>query len=117
MQWNADGINSKNVELNKLIDDYRPDIVLVQETKLKSSDSLSIPEYHVIRKDRTRGRRRVADRGTDGRGVATIIKEGIPFRRLDNAFVAPNGGTTDAIAVQLWVGARLTFLDAYVPPR
>ena len=54
MQWNADGTSSKIMELNKFIDDYRPDILLIQETKLKSSDSLSIPEYHVIRKDRTR---------------------------------------------------------------
>ena len=117
VQWNADGINAKKVELMKFLDDYQPDLLLVQETKLKPSDALRIPEYHVLRKDRTRGRRRDGtDRGADGGGVATLIREGIPYRRLDTAFVAPNDDTTDAIAVQLCVGARLTFLNAYVPP-
>ena len=85
--------------------------MMVQETKLQAN-KLELPGYHVVRKDWTRGRRE----GIQGGGVATLVREGIPFRCLDLTCVAPNDDTTYITAVQLCVGARLTLINAYVPP-
>ena len=35
LQWNADGIKSKKVELEKALSDLKPGVVAIQETKLK----------------------------------------------------------------------------------
>ena len=86
--------------------------MVVQETKLQSKESFELPGYHVARKNQTRGRRE----GIQSGGVATLVREGIPYRCLDLACVAPNDDTTDVTAVQLCVGARLTLINAYIPP-
>ena len=79
LQWNADGVRSKRVELEKFIHDLKPDIVVLQETKLTSKDLFQIRGYHTLRTDRRRGRR--ADT-TAGGGVATHGKGRHAIHRL-----------------------------------
>ena len=91
LQWNADGIASKKVELIKYLHETQPDLVAIQESKLKASDDFSIPGYHVLRGDRRQGRR--VDTLAGG-GVATLVREGISFRCPVRSRVAPNDLTT-----------------------
>ena len=42
LQWNADGVRSKRVELEKFLHGLKPDIVVLQETKLTSKDLFQI---------------------------------------------------------------------------
>ena len=113
MQWNADGVRSKVVELTKFIADKQPDVIAIQETKLRPQDTFRLQGFHVIRQDRTRGRRQDTQAGG---GVAIAIREGIPFKRENKKYVAPNDDTTESVAVELNLGTRLRILNAYVPP-
>ena len=53
LQWNADGINTKVAELNKLVTELDIDVVLIQETKLTSrSKTPKIHGFTAVRQDR-----------------------------------------------------------------
>ena len=69
LQWNADGVASKKVELTKYLHDTQPDLVAIQESKLRDGDEFTMSGYHVIRADRRRGRR---DDTQAGGGVITL---------------------------------------------
>ncbi|KAF0311929.1 RNA-directed DNA polymerase from mobile element jockey [Amphibalanus amphitrite] len=87
--------------------------MFLQETKLTSKDTFRIHGYHVIRRDRTRGRRAET---TFGGGEATLIREGTPFTVLDSRCTAPEDETTDALQVELQCPLRIKTLNVYVPP-
>ena len=114
LQWNADGVRSKRTELEKLLEDLKPSIVAIQETKLRACDNFQVRGYNTIRKDRTRGRR---DGPITGGGVATLVREGLPYRSMDQQTTAANDETTDALLVEVGDRQRkLKILNTYVPP-
>ena len=70
MHWNANSINKQNQPIEELelyIKQNYIHIVSINETKLTESDSISINNYKIIRKDRT----------SNGGGVAIIISNHI----------------------------------------
>ena len=91
----------------------KPEVVLLQETKLTPQDTLRIRGYHVLRKERSRGRRLDA---ISGGGVATLIREGTSFTPMDKKCTAPNDDTSDALLVELTEPYHLQILNMYVPP-
>ena len=53
MQWNADGINTKRVELEEFVNRWEVDVVVVQESKLaKSHKTPKLQGFTAVRKDR-----------------------------------------------------------------
>ena len=82
MQWNANGLKNKMVTLEdktRLLEIY---IILIQESKLSSSDTNpKLKGYATIRKGRAVGR---------GGGLVTFIKEDIPFTVIDHSNGVPN---------------------------
>ena len=92
LQWNADGARSKRTELEKLLEDLKPSIVAIQETKLRACDNFQVRGYNTIRKDRTRGRR---DGPITGGGVATLVREGLTYRSMDQQTTTAKDETTD----------------------
>ena len=75
---NARSILNKNEELEVIISQDRPDVVLITETWLSErvpDEIVNIPKFSVVRKDRPIGR---------GGGVQVYIRESIPYKlRLD----------------------------------
>ena len=106
-------MRSKKVELEKALSDLKPEVVAIQETKLRTDDVFQIRGYHVVRKDRTTGRR--VDSATGG-GVATLIREGTPYTRIDRRTTASTDTTTDAVLVEIGGDHHLQILNIYVPP-
>ncbi|XP_055924411.1 uncharacterized protein LOC129956515 [Argiope bruennichi] len=49
--WNANGLKSKMLDLRTFADERKPDIILLQETKLKNDHSPYLPEYFFYRQD------------------------------------------------------------------
>ena len=81
VQWNANGIKSKMVELESMARKLDTDIILIQESKLRSADKdPKITGYETVRKDR--------DVGMWG-GLVTFIKDDIPFIAVNHALGLP----------------------------
>ena len=82
MQWNANGLKNKMVELEEKTRLLDIDIILIQESKLRSSDTNpKLKGYTTNRKDRAVGR---------GGVLVTFIKEDIPFTVFDHSNGVPN---------------------------
>ena len=109
LQWNADGINTKIAELNKLVTELEIDVVLIQETKL--TDKSRTPKlygYTAIRQDRPNAE-------FPGGGLLTYIKDDIAFRKIGGA---KNGSTEVlSISIQQNVDKWLDITNLYSPPR
>ena len=63
--WNACSVRAKAIELADFLRKHNIDVGLLTETHLKSGDSFWLPDYNIIRLDRTNSR---------GGGVAVIVK-------------------------------------------
>ena len=109
MQWNANGLKNKMVELEDKTRLLEIDIILIQESKLRSYDTnLKLKGYATIRKDRDVGR---------GGGLISFIKEDIPFTVIDHSNGVSNSMLdilmTDIQAPDL---NRMTLMNVYCPP-
>ena len=71
--WNARGLLNHKAELLEYIENNQyPEVICIQETFLRTNRSPYFPNYDIIRTDSTKqiGRR----------GVAILIKQGIPLK-------------------------------------
>lgn len=71
--WNARSIAGKKLETAEFLIGNQIDVALFTETFLKPNTSFSIPQYTIVRLDRTT---------SAGGGVALAIRNGIKFRSL-----------------------------------
>ena len=74
ISWNANSVKGKMGELKEFLYEAEVDILLIQETFLKPTDPLKVPNYNIYRNDRLTGR---------GGGTAVIIKRNIEHHRLE----------------------------------
>ena len=51
LQWNCQGVRGKKDELLGLINNYKPDLVALQETKLWTINKFEITGFNFVRKD------------------------------------------------------------------
>ena len=51
LQWNCQGVRGKKDELLELVNNFRPAIVALQETKLWTSNKFVITGFNMERKD------------------------------------------------------------------
>ena len=107
MHWNANSINKQNqpiVELELYIKQNNIHIVSINETKLTESDSISINNYKIIRKDRT----------YNGGGVAIIISDHIEYEQL-NIFEEFD---LELIIIKVTINKhKFHFVTLYLPPQ
>ena len=105
-----DGIHRKKAELEKLLEDKRIEVALLQETRLTKN-------FHVIRADRTSGRHQHNDNINIGGGVAVLIRNGLSYHRLPTPFKANNDATTEGLFIQVTKdNLPVNILNLYVPP-
>ena len=108
LQWNADGILRKFPELEIRAQDTSPDLIIIQETKLKVAMSTpTLKGYCPIRFDR------VSNDG--GGGLLFYIKDGVIFEHIGD--YSRDG--TEASTVRLRMEKRkwITITNVYCPPR
>ena len=108
----ARSILNKNEELEVIISQDRPDVVLITETWLSErvpDEIVNIPKFSVVRKDRPIGR---------GGGVQVYIRESIPYKlRLDLS-----NDQYECVWIALcpvWLPrsiSRIGFACVYIPP-
>jgi ribonuclease HI len=117
MQWNCNGARSSKPALEQMVQQWRPDVILLQETKLQHDAHFDVKGYACIRADRTRGRR--ADGPVVGGGVATLIRDGLRFHARGERVTAPADRTTDALCVDIYCDGKqkpITLVNLYIPP-
>ena len=111
MSWNVNGLRGRATELKKVLDEKSIDVCLVQETKLPPGDQTFIPGYtinHIARDD-----------GSCTHGVAVIIRDGVPYKILEEDHTATQDTETQTISVRIWDGEAKSHVDAvniYRPP-
>ncbi|GFY56704.1 probable RNA-directed DNA polymerase from transposon X-element [Trichonephila inaurata madagascariensis] len=103
VSWNADSIINKVNEFEIFISEHDPDIIALQETKLRPCHSLNLPNYKTYRTDRLTHR---------GGGTAILIKRSIPHHILD---IKTHSIENTTISIE---GDRnITVSSVYRPPR
>ena len=110
LQLNINSITNKHEELKLLVTELQPDIITIQETKLKKHNKTpQIPTYSAIRTDRANGK---------GGGLLTYIKHNITFSdtKIPN-FI--NLIKTELQIIQLHITHTkiYTIANIYIPPR
>ena len=111
IQWNADGINNKRGELQRLMEEEDADIVAIQETKLKEKQELQWKGYTIYREDRKVIRN---DPNKPAGGVMFLIKNEIPFRKIEEW----RGGVTEGQTIKVDINKEnsIRICNVYRPP-
>ena len=119
IQWNINGLRSKEVILKKMIEDHQPEIVILQETNLEKDISWKPPTgYNVERLDRENTRSKdTKDSGRNHGGVLTLIKEDINYTRVKKANLIHSKDTiTEAIGINAaFKDETLKVVNLYIP--
>ncbi|GFX37015.1 nucleic-acid-binding protein from transposon X-element [Trichonephila clavipes] len=103
ISWNADSIINKIQEFEFFINSQDPDVIALQETRLRPCHNLNLPNYKTYRTDRLTHR---------GGGTAVLIKSSIPHHVLD---IKTHSLENTTIAIE---GERnITISSIYRPPR
>ena len=110
LQLNINCITNKHEELKLLVTELQPDIITIQETKLKKHNKTpQIPTYLAIRTDRANGK---------GGGLLTYIKHNITFSdtKIPN-FINPINTELQIIQLHITHTKIYTIANIYIPPR
>ena len=111
LQWNANGILNKKMELKDFLQRRDVHVALIQETKLQaSSKTPTFPGYTSLRRDRT---------GGAGGGLLTLISKNVPFTNITEQIIAtlPQDTTLEIQSIKIRVGNKDYVLhNIYIPP-
>ena len=110
LQLNINSITNKHEEFKLLVTELQPDIITIQETKLKKHNKTpQIPTYSAIRTDRANGK---------GGGLLTYIKHNITFSdtKIPN-FINPINTELQIIQLHIAHIKIYTIANIYIPPR
>ena len=104
IQWNCQGVRSKKDEILDLIQNYKPLLVALQETKRWENNKFEIAGYTCIRKD-------CHFNHTPHGEVGLYVNQSVPFRQLQFQ--------TDeqALATQIDTGQLITICKVYTSGR
>ena len=106
IQWNCRGLKANFEELKSLVFDFNPYILCLQETYLKSSDTLSFKGFDTLNK--------FCVSPVNGRpigGVSILIKKGTPYEILTL------NSDLQAVAVRATLHRCISICSIYIPPK
>lgn len=104
LQWNIRSVFSNIDNLKVLIQEYKFEIITLNETWLKKEYSFKLNQYNVMRKDRHDGKG----------GIAILIKNNIEYTELDlNPYNLPDKVQIQAIKLNK---SNLNIINIYIPP-
>ena len=102
IQWNIQGIRNKKSELLQLIEDYRANIIAIQETKSANQYLPKIQNYNTIAEEGH------YNNGYHG-GVAMYIHSSIPFTQVQLS------SPIQAVAAVVNIRIKFTICNIYLP--
>lgn len=102
IQWNIDGFYKRNVDIQRILYEYKPNILCFQETNLKYSQSVHITQYNGYFKNRQ-------NPGRASGGVAIFIKDNIESEEINlNTHL-------EAIAITAKLHNKICICNIYLP--
>ena len=108
LQLNINGLQNKQKELTELATELTPDLIAIQETKLKnSSKTPNIPKYTPIRQDRI---------GKEGGGLITYIREELTFSTNNTPIFTHTKIECQSINLHCRK-SKYHLVNTYIPPR
>lgn len=105
--WNVNSIRSKSKqeEVTHLLSEYKPDLLLLSETKLKNCNSVKFPNYKIYRNDRL---------FDGGGGTAILIKESIKHVVVNTPLLK----SSEATSVKIFLGnAKSVVINSFYCPK
>ena len=116
MQYNANGIDNKQVELGEFLERHKVKVAVIQESKLTlNSRTPNIQNFTTERKNRHRGQ---------GGGLLTLIHKSINFSRrpdtleyphLEELTITAMLGNTDLIITNVYIPTASSCTGGYNP--
>ena len=105
-QININVIRNKEAEISNFLHTSQIDILAINETKLRKTDSLHFPGYTIFRKERSNR--------PGGGGLATDIKDNIDATLLD----IPRHTDNETVSTTIKIDQNFTLLltNIYIPP-
>ena len=106
LQWNINGLQNNLTDLQLLIHQYKPIIIVLQETHLKTDDSFIVSTqydhyYYNL----------PINSMTKKQGIAILIRKGIPHKSiLVQSSIA-------ALALEVKLGFKYSIINVYIPPN
>ena len=105
LQWNMNGFYNNYTDLELLIKEQSSTVITLQETHLSFNTAAAVPkQYSAYFSNLTKNL-------TSKQGVATLIKKDIPHKFF------PTYCNISTIAVEIFIGFKLTILTVYIPPH
>ena len=119
LQFNANGIGNKQVELGDFLERHKVKVAVIQESKLTlNSRTPNIQNFTTVRKDRDQGQ---------GGGLLTLIHKSINFSRrpdspdtladphLEELTITAKLGNTDLIITNVYIPPASSCIGGYNP--
>ena len=101
IQWNCQGVRSKKDKLLDLVENYKPDVLALQETKLWKDCKFELTGHSCVRKDGHYNR-------TPHGGVEMYIHQSVPVRLI------PLRTELQAIVAQINIWQTATICNIYI---
>ncbi|GFU29041.1 RNA-directed DNA polymerase from mobile element jockey [Nephila pilipes] len=105
LSWNCNSISNKLLEFKNFLQEIEPDIIALQETRLKPALKLNITNYTTHRTDRST---------YAGRGTAVLVRNSIPQHAAPLQTTIIEGM---AITLERSNKASITIASVYKSPR
>lgn len=102
IQWNIDGFYKRNVDIQRILYDLKPNILCFQETNLKHTQSSQIKDYNGYFKNRV-------NPGRASGGVAIFTKDNI---ESEEVYLNTH---LEAIAVSIKLQKQICICNIYLP--
>jgi ribonuclease HI len=105
MQWNVCSLSARHYELKKYLSDCKsvPDVVCINETRLKENTKFNLFNYEVVRHDR---------KDSGGGGIATFIRSGLCYRVLETP-----SPSIECLAIEITLkNIKIVVVNVYIPP-
>ena len=109
LQWNANGIGSKQTELSFFLEAHNVKVAAIQESKLTAkSRSPNIQNYTLVRQDRRLG---------PGGGLLFFIHNSVSFTRKPLSTMSKNDPHLEELTISIAMdNTELLITNVYIPP-
>ena len=109
LQWNANGIGSKQTELSIFLEAHNVKVAAIQESKLTAkSRSPNIQNYTLVRQDRRLG---------PGGGLLFLIHNSVSFTRKPLSTMSKNDPHLEELTISIAMdNTELLITNVYIPP-
>ena len=116
LQINVDGWRGKQTVLNKLLNEFNPEAVVLQEKKIKNeSEASKVRNYTAITAERSVRRTDAQERAQGG--LAILVRNNVTIKKVLGKLNTPPGAALETLGVRVaWAKGDVDLWNIYRPP-